>query len=136
MLILTMCLPCRPVAEPQRGHNALSSLSCTRSPKPQVVGEALADDACTATPPRGAAERRATSPPVVDSKVGAGSVGDVGAMTPPEVIDVDAINAQPAEVLVWDQPQIDQGPAGPGTSAVQVPPTSSSIARLPRREIN
>jgi hypothetical protein len=68
--------------------------------------------------------------------VGATSVGDVGATTPPGIIDIDPINAQPAEDLVRDQPQIDQGPAGPGTSGVQVPPTSSSSARLPRREIN
>jgi hypothetical protein len=146
MLILTMCLSRRPVVEPQRGHNVMSSPSRTRSPEPQVVGEALADDACTATPPRGAVESWVTSPPVEDSKVespprvveavGATSVGDVGATTPPGVIDVDPINSQPAEDLVRDQPQIDQGLVGPGTSDVQVPPTSSSSARLPRREIN
>jgi hypothetical protein len=132
--------------EPQRGHNVPSSPSRSRSPEPQVMGEALADDARTATPPRGAVESRATSPLVADSKVesppraveavGATSVGDVGATTPPGVIDIDPINARPAEDLVRDQPQIDQGPAGLGTSGVQVPPTSSSSARLPRREIN
>jgi hypothetical protein len=134
------------MAEPQRGHNALSSPSRTRSPEPQVVGEALANDARTATPPRGAVERRATSPLVADSKVESPprdvevvatvSVRDVNATTPPGVIDVDPINAQPTEDLVREQPQIYQGPAGPGTSGVQVPPTSSSSARLPRREIN
>jgi hypothetical protein len=75
-------------------------------------------------------------PPRAVEVVGATSVGDVGATTPPGIIDIDPINAQPAEDLVRDQPQIDQGPAGPGTSGVQVPPTSSSSARLPRREIN
>jgi hypothetical protein len=110
------------------------------------MGEELADDARNATPPRGAVESRATSPPVADSKVespprvveavGTASVGDVGATTLPGVIDVHPINAQPAKDLVRDQPQIDQGPVGPGTSSVQVPPASSSSARLPRREIN
>jgi hypothetical protein len=50
-----------PVAQP--------SLSRTRSPEPQVVGEALADDACTATPPRGVVENVVTSPPVADARV-------------------------------------------------------------------
>jgi hypothetical protein len=40
-----------------------------RSPEPQVVGEALADDAHTATPLREAVEGRATSPPVADTRV-------------------------------------------------------------------
>jgi hypothetical protein len=117
MLILTMCLSCMPVVEPQRGHNVPSSPSRTRSSEPQVVREALADDARTATPPRGAAESRETSPLVADSNVeippraievvGASSIGDVGETTPPGVIDVDLINTQPAEDLVRDQPQID-----------------------------
>jgi hypothetical protein len=37
--------------EAQGGQVAPSSPSRTRSPEPQVVGEALADDARTATPP-------------------------------------------------------------------------------------
>jgi hypothetical protein len=134
------------MAEPQRGHNAPSCPSRMRSPELQVVGEALDDDARTATLLRGAVESRVTSPPVMDSKVesspravqavGTASVRDVGTTTPPGIIDVDPINAQPAEDLVQDQPQIDQGPAGPGTSGVQVPPTSSSSVRFPCREIN
>jgi hypothetical protein len=75
-------------------------------------------------------------PPRAVEVVGAASVGDVGAMTPPGVIDIDPINAQPAEDLMLDQPQIDHGQTGLGTSNVQVPPTSSSSARFPRREIN
>jgi hypothetical protein len=104
---------------PQGDLGAPASPSRTRSADPTVVGEALADDARTATPPRGAVESRATSPPVADSRVetpprvvdgeGVSSVGDVGATTPPGVIDVDPINARPAgaEDLVKDQPQID-----------------------------
>jgi hypothetical protein len=57
------------VAEPQGDLGALASPSRTRSPDPTVVGEALANDACTATPPRGAVESRATSPHVADSRV-------------------------------------------------------------------
>jgi hypothetical protein len=65
-------------------------------------------------------------------------VGDVGAVTPPRVIDVDPISVRPAgaDDLVKDQPQIDQAPRGPGTSGAQVPESSSSSPRLPRREIN
>jgi hypothetical protein len=51
---------------PQGDLGAPSSPSRTRSSEPTVMGEALADDARTATPPRGAVESRATSPPVVD----------------------------------------------------------------------
>jgi hypothetical protein len=82
------------------------------------------------------ANSKVESQPSAVEAVGAAFVGDVGATTPPGVIDVDPINAQPAEDLVRDQPQIDQGPAGPGTSSIQVPPTSSSSPRLPRRSIN
>jgi hypothetical protein len=96
------------------------------------MGEALANDAHTTTPPRGAVESRATSPPVADSKVvtlpqvveaGGASTGDVGATTSPTILDVDPISAVPggAEDLVQEQPQIDLAPGGPGTSGVQVP---------------
>jgi hypothetical protein len=112
------------------------------------VGEALADDARTAAPPQGAVESRAVTPPVADSRVetppcvveagGSVSAGDVGATTSPRVIDVDPISARPAgtEDLVRDQPQIDQAPEGPGTYGAQVPHSSSSNPRLPRRDIN
>jgi hypothetical protein len=146
-LCLQSVLPCRPVTRPQGGLGAPSSPSRTRSPEPQVVGEALADDARTATLPRGAVESRATSPPVVDSKVdtpprvveaGGASSGDVGATTSPTIIDVDPISAVPggAEDLVRDQPQIDLVPGGPGISGVQVPSSLSSSPRLPQRSIN
>jgi hypothetical protein len=111
------------------------------------MGEALADDARTATPPRGAAEGRATSPPVVDARVdtsphatdaGGASAGDVGATASPTVIDVDPISVvrSGAADLVRDQPQIDPARGGPETSGAQVPPSSSSSPRLPRRTIN
>jgi hypothetical protein len=64
-----VALLCRPVVVPQHDLGAPDSPSRTRSPDPKVVGEALADDAWTATPPRGAAESRETSPPVADSRV-------------------------------------------------------------------
>jgi hypothetical protein len=51
-LSLRDVLPCRPVTRPQGGLGAPSSLSRTRSPEPRVVGDAFADDAHTATPPR------------------------------------------------------------------------------------
>jgi hypothetical protein len=92
----------------------------------------LADDAHTTSPPWGAVESRAASPSVPDSRVespphvieavGTAFAGDIGATTPPGVIDIDPINARPTEDLVQDQPQIDQGPTGPRTSSVQVPP--------------
>jgi hypothetical protein len=112
------------------------------------VGEALADDARTATPPRGAAKSSTTSPPVADTgvarplrtvEVGEGtSVGDVGATISPWIIDVDPISARPAGVenLIRDQPQIDEAPRGPETSGAQVPESSSSSPRLPRQEMN
>jgi hypothetical protein len=56
----------------------------------------------------------------------------------PRIIDVDPISARPAEAddLIKDQPQIDQEPGGPETSAAQLPKSFSSSPRLPRREIN
>jgi hypothetical protein len=133
--------------EATRGLGAPSSPSRTRSPEPQVVGEALADDARTATPPRGVVESGATSPPVAAAgvetslrvvEVEGASTGDVGATTSPTIIDVDPISAVPggAEDLVRDQPQIDLAPGGPETSGAQVPPSSSSSPRLPRCSIN
>jgi hypothetical protein len=86
------------------------------SADPKVMGESLLDDAQTATLPRAAAESRATSPPVADTRmasptrtieVGEGAtVGDVGATVSPRIIDVDPISARPAEVddLVKDHP--------------------------------
>jgi hypothetical protein len=77
---------------PQDDLAASASPSRTRSADPTFIGEALADDARTTTPPRGAVESRATSPSLADSRVetpprvvnaeGVTSVGDVGAMTP------------------------------------------------------
>jgi hypothetical protein len=140
-------LPCRPVTRPQGGLGVPSSPSRTRSPEPQVVGEALADDARTATPPRGAVESRTTSPPVASARVetpplaadaGGASAGDVGATTSPTIIDVDPISAVPggAEDLFRGQPQIDLTPGGPKASGAQVTPPSTSSPRLPRRSIN
>jgi hypothetical protein len=93
------CCLCRPAVAPQVDLGAPTSPSQTRSAEPKVVGEALADDARTATPPRGAVESRATSPLVADAKVetpphvvdvgGVTSIEDVGATTSPTVIDVD-----------------------------------------------
>jgi hypothetical protein len=94
---------------------APSSLSRTKSPEPQVVGEVLADDARTATPPRGIVEGVVTSPPVADTRVGSPprtaegvgtSAGDVGVTTSPAIIDVDPIKIVlgGAEDLVGDQP--------------------------------
>jgi hypothetical protein len=143
-----MVLPCRPAVEPQSDLDALASPSRTRSDEPKVVGEVLADDVHTSTPPQGAVGSRVTSPLVADSRVetpprvadagGATSTGDVGATTSPTIIDADPISARPvgAKDLVRDQPQIDQAPVGPGTSGAQVPQSSSSSTRLPRRSIN
>jgi hypothetical protein len=80
-----------------------------------VVGEAHANDARTATMPRGATEGRATSPLVGDVRVdtppraadaGGASAGDVGATASPAVIDVDPIRVVlgDADDLVRDQP--------------------------------
>jgi hypothetical protein len=115
------------VAVPLGDLGAPASPSRTRSAEPKVVGEALADDAHTATPPRGVVESKATSLPVADSRVetpphvievGGASAGDIRATTSPTIIDVDPISAVPggAEDLVRDQPQIDQAPGGPGTT--------------------
>jgi hypothetical protein len=128
-----------PVAQP--------SPSRTRSPKPQVMGEALADDARTATPPRGAVENVVTSPPVADARVGTPSrvaevvgtlAGDVRATTSPTIIDADPIRTVPGggEDPVGDLPHIDLAPGGPETSGAQVPPSLSSSPRLPRCTIN
>jgi hypothetical protein len=141
-------LTCRPAVAPQGDLGAPASPSQTRSAEPKVVGEALADDAHTATLPRGAVESRATSPPVADSSVetpprvvdagGVTSTGDVEVTTSPTIIDVDPISVVPsgAEDLVRDQTQIDLAPGGLGTSGAQVPQSSSSSPRLPRRSIN
>jgi hypothetical protein len=126
---------------------APSSPSCTRSPEPQVVGEALADDARTTTPPRGVVEGVVASPPMADTRAGSPlhttegvgtSAGEVGATTSPTIIDVDSIRAVlgGAEGVVGDQPQIDLAAGSPGTSGAQVPPSSFSSPRLPRRTIN
>jgi hypothetical protein len=126
-----------PVAQP--------SPSRTRSPEPQVVGEALADDARTTTTLRGAVENVVTSPPEADMRVGTpprvaegvGTLaGDVGATTSPTI--VDPIRSAPGgdEGLVGDQPQIDLAPGGPRISGAQVPPSSSSSPRFLRRSIN
>jgi hypothetical protein len=123
-----------PVARPQGGPVTPSSPSRTRSPEPQVVGEALVDDARTTTPPRGVVENVVTSPLVADARVdtpprtadaGGSSAGDVGATTSPTIIDVDPIRAVPGggEDLVRDQPQIDLAPGGPKISSAQVPPS-------------
>jgi hypothetical protein len=79
----------------------------------------------------------ASPPRVVEAGEGT-SVGDVGVTTSPRIIDVDPISVRPAgaEDLVKDQPQIDQVPRGPGISGAQVPDSSSSSLRLPRRKIN
>jgi hypothetical protein len=114
---------------------------------PQVVGEMLADDARTTTPTRGMAEGLATSPPVTDTRAGSSqhttegietSVGEVGATTSPAVVDVDPIRAVPdgTKDVAGDQPQIDLAPGGPEASGAQVPPSSTSSLRLPRRSIN
>jgi hypothetical protein len=70
-----------------------------RSSEPQVVGEALMDDARTATPTRGVAEGATTSPPVVLPctllRVLRPQLGGVGGMTSPIVVDVDPIRAVP-----------------------------------------
>jgi hypothetical protein len=118
-----------------------------RSPQPQVVGEVLADDARTATPMRGMAEVLTTSPPVIDTRAGSSlhtaegvetSAGEVGATTSPAIVDVDPIRAVPGgtEDVAGDQPQIDLAPGGPEASGAQVPPSSTSSLRLPRRSIN
>jgi hypothetical protein len=77
------------------------------------VGEALADDAHTATPPRRTVEGVVTSPPVAGTRAdsslrtaeGVGtSAGDVRVTTSPTIIDVDPIRSVPggAKDLVGD----------------------------------
>jgi hypothetical protein len=123
------------------------SPSRTRSPEPQVEGEALVDDARNATPTRRVAKGATTSPPVTDTRAGSSlhtaegvetSVGGVGATTSPSVVDVDPIRVLPdgARDVAEDQPQIDLAPGGPEASGAQVPPSSTSSLRLPRRSIN
>jgi hypothetical protein len=98
------------------------------------MGEALADDAHTATPPRGVVENVVTSSPVTGARVDTpprateaigASARDVRATTSPTIIDIDPISAVPsgAEDLVRDQPQIDLDPGGLETSGAQVPPS-------------
>jgi hypothetical protein len=148
MLVFNVTLPCKLAVVPQDDLVTPTSQFCTRLADLKVVGETLADDAQTATPPCGAAESREASPPVEDTRVvspprdveaGEGtSVADIGVTTSPRIIDVDPISARPAggEDLMNDQPQIDQAPKGLGTSGGQVTESSSSSPRLPRREIN
>jgi hypothetical protein len=76
-------LSCRLAVAPQDDLGAPTSPSRMRSVDLTVVGEALADDVRTATPPRGAVERRATSPPVVVSRV----------ETPPRVVDAEGVTS-------------------------------------------
>jgi hypothetical protein len=106
MLVFDVTLPCRQAVVPQDDLVAPASPSRIRSANLKVVGETLADDAQTATPPRGAAESRAASPPIEDTRaaspprtveaVEGASVGDVGVMTSPRIIDVAPISARPA----------------------------------------
>jgi hypothetical protein len=66
------------------------------------------------------------------------SVGAVGVMTSPTVVDIDPIRAVPDESkdMAEDQPQIDLALRGPEASGAQVPPSSTLSLRLPRRSIN
>jgi hypothetical protein len=111
------------------------------------VGEALADDVRTATPPRGTVDGVVTSPPVDDTRVDSPpraaesvetSARDVRVTTFPMIIDVDPIRTVHcgAEDHVGDQPRIDLALGGPETSGAQVPPSSFSCPWLPRRSIN
>jgi hypothetical protein len=122
------------VARSQGVPIAPSSPSRTRSPEPQVVGEALADDARTATPTRGMAEGLTTSPPVTDTRAGSSlhtaegvqtSAGEVGVTTSPIFVDVDHIRAVPGGTkdMAGDQSQIDLAPRGMEASGAQVPPS-------------
>jgi hypothetical protein len=108
ILVFMMCFSMQAGDEATRG-----SRSRMMSPEPQVVGEALADDARTASPPRGAVESRTTSPPVAAARVetpprvvdaGGASAGDVRATTATTIIDADPISVVPggAEDLVRD----------------------------------
>jgi hypothetical protein len=146
---LNVMFLCSSVAEPQRNLSAQASPTRTRSPDPKVVVDSLADDVGTATLPPGAAEKRTTSPPVVDLRVASpphasdagagGAIGDVRMSGSLKIIDVDPISSRPVgadDDLVKDQAQSDQVPGGPGTSGAQVPNSSPMSPRLPRREID
>jgi hypothetical protein len=100
------------VARPQGVSVAPSSPSRTWSPEPQVVGEALEDDARTTTPPRGVAEGVATSLPVTDTRAGSPlrtregvktSAGEVGATTSPKILDVDPIRLFLVGLRTWSE---------------------------------
>jgi hypothetical protein len=93
------------------------------------------------------AEGLTTSPPVTDTRAGFSlhtsegietSAREVRAMTSPTVIDVDPIRAVPdgTKDVARDLPQIDLAPGGPEAFGTQVPPSSTSSPRLPRRTIN
>jgi hypothetical protein len=93
------------------------------------------------------AEGLENSPPMTDTRAGSSlhtaegletSIGEVRATTSPTVIDVDSIRAVSDGVkdVAEDQPQIDLAPGGPEASGAQVPPSSTSSLRLPRRSIN
>jgi hypothetical protein len=69
MIVFDVTLPCRPAVVPQDDLVTQASPSRTRSADLKVVGETLADDARTTTPPWGETESRAASPPVVDTRV-------------------------------------------------------------------
>jgi hypothetical protein len=82
------------------------------------VGEVLADDPRTTTPPRGIVEGVVTSLPVADTRAGSPprtaegvgtSAGDVRATTSPTIIDVNPIRTVlgGAKDVVGYQPQID-----------------------------
>jgi hypothetical protein len=135
---------CRLVAEPQRDLGALASAYHTRSPDPRGAAQSLVDDARTTTPPPAADERLATLPLATDSRMATllcgdeagagGALGDVGTSASPLIIDVDPISARPGGV---DEDLVRvQAPQGPGTSCAQVPDSSLSSPRLPRREID
>jgi hypothetical protein len=62
-------LTCRPAVAPQGNLGGPAFPSWTRSDELKVVGEVLADDVHTATPPRGLVESRVTSPTVEDARV-------------------------------------------------------------------
>jgi hypothetical protein len=93
------------------------------------------------------AEGSTNSPPVTDTRASSSlhtaegvetSAGEVEATTSPTVVDVDPIRVVPdgAKDVAEDQPQIDLVPGGPEASGAQVPPSSTSSLRLPRRSIN
>jgi hypothetical protein len=92
---------------------APSSPFRTRSPEPQAVWEALADDVRTATPTRGIAEGVTTSPPVTDTRADSPlrtaegvetSAGEVRATTSLIVVDVDPIRTVPGGTEDEDLP--------------------------------